>query len=101
MAEYTHGVLSQVRVAAFHENPSIEQVLDMRCESAGATPIFALIEYAYGLDLPDYVFECKTIKALERIGNEMVVMLVYPERNAYDEFQRLTDIWNGSSEQMI
>ncbi|KAJ5724833.1 terpene synthase metal binding domain protein [Penicillium malachiteum] len=37
-------------------------------------PLFALVEYAHGLDIPDAVFDCSSIKEIERIGVDFVVL---------------------------
>lgn len=37
--------------------------------------------YAHGLDIPDSVFECASIKEIERIGIDFVIMLVPAREN--------------------
>ena len=44
MADYARGVLNQVGVVSLHQTPTLEEVLDMRRESAGVSPLFALVE---------------------------------------------------------
>ncbi|KAJ5320443.1 terpene cyclase [Penicillium antarcticum] len=74
MAEYAHGTISQVKNTALNEHPSLEEVLALRRESAGVSPLFSLVEYAHRLDLPDEVFECHSIKEINRIGVDFVVL---------------------------
>ncbi|KAJ5247787.1 terpene cyclase [Penicillium chermesinum] len=74
MADYSHGVISQVEVCSSGENVSLEEVLALRRHSAGVSPLFPLIEYAHRLRIPDQVFECPSIKEIERVGIDFVVL---------------------------
>lgn len=47
-----------------------------------ADPVFS--RYFYDLDLPDEVFEHKSIIEIERVATELIVMYYAPSR-AYDE----------------
>ena len=44
----------------------------IRRDTSGCKPSFDLIEYAMGLDLPDFVVEHPIIKALNQAANDLV-----------------------------
>lgn len=54
--------------------PSLEEMLAIRRNSAGCRPLYPLVEYAHGLQLPDEVFDNPSIQELEDLGVDMVVM---------------------------
>ncbi|KAI3034322.1 Initiator tRNA phosphoribosyl transferase family protein [Aspergillus niger] len=74
MNDYCTGCLAQVRSCSKGELPSLEEMLCLRRQSAGVSPLFALVEYAHKLDIPDHVFECKSIQEIERIGTDLVLL---------------------------
>ena len=95
MTDYCNGALDQVDLSSHAEIPDANTSLATRRKSAGVTPLFALIEYgvtpiylfilwlltqpryAYGLDIPDQVFEHESIREIERLGTDFVVLLVF------------------------
>ncbi|KAL2844769.1 terpene synthase metal binding domain protein [Aspergillus pseudoustus] len=74
MHDYCMGSLAQVQNASRKKFPSIEEMLALRRQSAGVAPLFALVEYAHKLDIPDFVFETKSIREIERIGVDFVLI---------------------------
>ncbi|PYH95298.1 pentalenene synthase [Aspergillus ellipticus CBS 707.79] len=74
MGDYCNGCMAQVRKCSEAKLPSLEEMLSLRRQSAGVSPLFALVEYAHKLDLPDFVFECKSIQEIERIGIDLVLL---------------------------
>jgi Terpene synthase family 2, C-terminal metal binding len=59
--------------------PDLESYVPLRRDTSGCKPCFALIEYAAGIDLPDYVVGHPTIRALEEATNDLVTWSnVYP-----------------------
>ncbi|KZT27334.1 terpenoid synthase [Neolentinus lepideus HHB14362 ss-1] len=52
--------------------PDIESYIDVRRDTSGCKPVFDLMEYALGIDLPDYVVEHPVIKALNQGTNDLV-----------------------------
>jgi hypothetical protein len=52
--------------------PDLESYIDVRRDTSGCKPVFDLIEYALDIDLPDYVVEHPTIKALNQSTNDLV-----------------------------
>ncbi|KAF9058937.1 terpene synthase metal binding domain protein [Rhodocollybia butyracea] len=74
MTDYCNGSIEQVRACSSGQASSMEAMLAMRRKSVGASPLFALVEYAHKLNLPDFVFETWSIKEVERIGNDLVLL---------------------------
>ncbi|RAK87250.1 terpenoid synthase [Aspergillus costaricaensis CBS 115574] len=79
MNDYCTGCLAQVRSCSKGELPSLEEMLSLRRQSAGVSPLFALVEYAHKLDIPEHVFECKSIQEIERIGTDLVLLGIQKE----------------------
>ncbi|KAH9928095.1 terpenoid synthase [Fomitopsis serialis] len=52
--------------------PDVESYIDIRRDTSGCKPSFDLIEYAMGLDLPEYVVDHPIIKALNQAANDLV-----------------------------
>ncbi|KDQ61070.1 hypothetical protein JAAARDRAFT_125196 [Jaapia argillacea MUCL 33604] len=52
--------------------PDLESYVDVRRDTSGCKPVFDLMEYALGIDLPDYVVEDPIIKALNQGTNDLV-----------------------------
>ncbi|KAI4215131.1 MAG: hypothetical protein LQ351_002446 [Letrouitia transgressa] len=86
MTSYSRGALEHVDRESQEKIPSIQEQLATRRRSSGVTPLFALVEYAHGLDLPDEIFEHRSIKEIERIGTDLVLLqndiLSYPKEEA-------------------
>ncbi|RLL97391.1 hypothetical protein CFD26_105000 [Aspergillus turcosus] len=74
MGDYCKGSIEQVRTCSMGRYPSLDEMLALRRQSAGVAPLFALVEYAHKLDIPDHVFECRSIKEIERIGVDLVLL---------------------------
>ncbi|PWY75125.1 pentalenene synthase [Aspergillus heteromorphus CBS 117.55] len=74
MRDYCTGCIAQVRKCSEGKLPSLEEMLSLRRQSAGVSPLFSLVEYAHKLELPDCVFECKSIREIERIGIDLVLI---------------------------
>ncbi|PKX98052.1 terpene synthase family protein [Aspergillus novofumigatus IBT 16806] len=74
MRYYCKGSIEQVRTCSIGRCPSLDEMLALRRQSAGVAPLFALVEYAHKLDIPDHVFECRSIQEIERIGVDLVLL---------------------------
>lgn len=74
MVSYCAGVLQHVDDYAADRIPEISEMLDTRRKSAGVSPMFPLVEFAYGLRLPDEIFHHPTIQTLETLAVELVVL---------------------------
>ncbi|OJZ82180.1 hypothetical protein ASPFODRAFT_701161 [Aspergillus luchuensis CBS 106.47] len=77
MQDYAESCIQQVIMQTRFqgsETLSVDEFIAMRRGSIATTPLFALFEYAYGLNIPDEVFECSSIKELERVSTEVTVI---------------------------
>ncbi|KAH8594605.1 isoprenoid synthase domain-containing protein [Bisporella sp. PMI_857] len=74
MTSYALGALQHVNDGFDGRVVSPEEMLSTRRQSAGVTPLFALIEYANKLTIPDYIFEHESIKQIEAISTDIVVL---------------------------
>ncbi|KAJ8522361.1 hypothetical protein ONZ45_g1052 [Pleurotus djamor] len=54
------------------EIPDLESYIDVRRDTSGCKPVFDLIEYAMGFDLPEIVVTDPVIKALNQGTNDLV-----------------------------
>ncbi|KAF4618910.1 hypothetical protein D9613_010112 [Agrocybe pediades] len=52
--------------------PDLESYIELRRDTSGCKPCWALIEYANNLDIPDEVMEHETIRALGEATNDLV-----------------------------
>jgi len=52
--------------------PDLESYIDIRRDTSGCKPCWALIEYALDIDLPDFVIEHPIIEALGQGANDLV-----------------------------
>ncbi|OBZ69189.1 Alpha-muurolene synthase [Grifola frondosa] len=52
--------------------PDLESYIDMRRDTSGCKPVFDLIEYAMGIDLPEFVVTHPIIKALNQCTNDLI-----------------------------
>ncbi|KAF8163642.1 isoprenoid synthase domain-containing protein [Crassisporium funariophilum] len=52
--------------------PDLESYIDVRRDTSGCKPCWALIEYALDIDLPDFVIEHPIIEALNQGTNDLV-----------------------------
>lgn len=77
MKLYSFGVLSHIDDHMYNRNPTLENMISTRRASAGAGPIYHLVEFAHRLNVPDEVFKNAYIQELEKLGMEMVVMYVF------------------------
>ncbi|KAI2821009.1 hypothetical protein CBS63078_1710 [Aspergillus niger] len=79
------------------ETLSVEEFIVMRRGSIATTPLYALFEYANGLNIPDEVFECPSIKKLERVSTEVTVIqndiVSYRKEQILDESSNLIKIY--------
>ena len=76
MQSYCAGVLQHVEDHVTDRVCTIQEMLETRRMSIGVFPMYPLVEFAYGLDLPDEVFCHPTIQALENLGAEFVMLYV-------------------------
>ena len=66
------AVAIQARDRAADVVPDLEDYIAVRRDTSGCRPCWVLIEYAYGLDLPDEVMEHPIIQGLDDATNDLV-----------------------------
>ncbi|KAE8381454.1 isoprenoid synthase domain-containing protein [Aspergillus bertholletiae] len=74
MRDYCNGAIEQVHSCSRGEHPTLDEMLALRRQSSGVSPLFALVEYGHKLHIPDTVFETRSIKEIERIGIDLVLL---------------------------
>ena len=74
MADYCAGALTHVEDFFVGRIPTLEEFLKIRQKSAAVRPIFHLVEYAHGIDVPDCVFDHHSIQELNILGIDLVAM---------------------------
>lgn len=74
MILYCQGAQQHVNDYSAGHVPEISEMLDTRRHSIGALPMFPFVEFAYGLRLPDEVFQHPTIRTLQNLAVEFVVL---------------------------
>ncbi|KAL7948162.1 isoprenoid synthase domain-containing protein [Trichoderma barbatum] len=71
---YCRGALMQIDSQYSGKRPTLEEIAMIRRESAGCRPLYHLVEYAHGLQVPDEVFDHPVIQELENLGMDMVAI---------------------------
>lgn len=72
MGLFFEAVNIQAKARDSGEIPTLESYINVRRDTSGCKPCWALIEYAVGIDLPDYVAEHPVIEALGQYTNDLV-----------------------------
>jgi hypothetical protein len=76
MKHYCAGCLQHVEDYSADRTPTIQEMLETRRMSIGVYPMYPLVEFAYGLDIPEYVFSDPSLQTLESLGAEFVMLYV-------------------------
>ncbi|PLB43914.1 terpene synthase metal binding domain protein [Aspergillus steynii IBT 23096] len=74
MTTFCESNIDQVTLHSASKIPTIDRLIELRRGSIGATPIFALVEYAYDLELPDSVMQHPIIEKLGEIITDIVLI---------------------------
>lgn len=74
MKQYCGGTLAQVKQAILPEAPDIEQVLCKRRQSVCVLPLFALVEFAHDIDLPDEIHEENTMHNIRALAIDITLL---------------------------
>ena len=74
MKDYADGVVSQAGESSNYTRSDCEKTLQERRKTVGATPVFALAEYALQLDIPDEIMLLPIIKEIRTLGIDFVVL---------------------------
>ncbi|KAK7459648.1 hypothetical protein VKT23_009630 [Stygiomarasmius scandens] len=70
--EFFDGQLQQGANRKLGRMPTIEEFIPMRRATIGCGMVEAMIEYSLDIDLPDYVFEHPTIRAMSDATNDLM-----------------------------
>lgn len=86
MAQYCAGTVNQVYNARSTRVPSVQEVLDTRRQSVCVLPLFALIEFAHDIALPDEILNSATISEIRTLAIDITLLhndlLSYPKEEA-------------------
>ncbi|KAI2634584.1 isoprenoid synthase domain-containing protein [Xylaria nigripes] len=74
MELFCAGVSIQVEDASLNKVNTLDEMLATRRLSVGGIIFFAMVEYAYELRIPDYVFEHPVIKELELLSVDITTL---------------------------
>lgn len=70
--QFFEAVQVQARARTAGLIMDLESYIDIRRDTSGCKPVFDLIEYALGLDLPKFVVEDPIVRALNQNANDLV-----------------------------
>ncbi|KGO69972.1 Terpenoid synthase [Penicillium italicum] len=99
MRDYCEAVFQQVVIQKGNgqKQLGLKATLQMRRQSVATMPLLALVEYAHGLRIPEIVFESNSIKEIQRIGTEVVLLqndlISYRKEKALDESYNIISIY--------
>lgn len=74
MEQYCSGTLAQVQQATISDLSSIHEVLLRRRQSVCVLPLFALVEFAQDIDLPDEVYNESTMEDIRTLGIDITML---------------------------
>lgn len=99
MTAYCEAIMQQVQMqASTGLSSTIDALLALRRESIATTPIYALIEYAYGLSLPDDVIKHPSIQRIETIATDIVLIqndiVSYAKEKALGESHNIVSVYH-------
>lgn len=72
LAQFFEAVNLQAQDRDADVIPDLESFIDIRRDTSGCKPVYDLVEYSLGLDLPDEVVENPIIEALKLASNDLV-----------------------------
>jgi hypothetical protein len=74
MEKYCLGAVKQVENTSTQSIPTLDEMVLIRRESAGVSPLYHLVEYAHNLKVPDEAFDSPIIQEMEVLGMDLVSM---------------------------
>ncbi|KAI3339675.1 terpene synthase metal binding domain-containing protein [Ustulina deusta] len=101
MESYCAGALKHIQDHALDKVLSVQEMVDTRRMSIGVFPMYPLIEFAYGLNLPDGVFEHPTVRTLEDLGAEFVMMMIDILSYRKEEAVRALPSWGADVDAQV
>jgi len=74
-SDYVHQVLEQqINPKIFEKYTDLDSYCANHRESVGSKPVVPIIEYCYGLDVPEYVFEDPGIKRIVDLQADLIIL---------------------------
>lgn len=74
MEEYCTGTLAQVQQTTLPGLSPVDEVLLRRCQSVFFLPLFALVEFAHDINLPDEVYDRDLIRDIRALGIDITML---------------------------
>lgn len=74
MEQYCHGALAQVQQMVLSGAPEIGEVLSRRRQSVCVSSLFALVELAHGIELPDGFHDIPTIQDIRALAVDITLL---------------------------
>ena len=74
MKQYCAGTLAQVQQTTLPDLSHVDEVLLRRRQSVCVLPLFALVEFAHDIDLPDEVYHEGPIRDIQALGIDITML---------------------------
>lgn len=74
MKQYCRGTLAQVEQTIRFEAPAIEELFCQRRRSVCVLALFALVEFAHDIHLPDEIHEESTMQDIRALGIDITLL---------------------------
>lgn len=74
MKQYCAGTLAQVQQTTLPDLSHVDEVLLRRRQSVCVLPLFALVEFAHDIDLPDEVYEEGPMRDIQALGIDITML---------------------------
>ena len=74
MTDYCNGLIQQTEACIDPNNFDLNGYLATRCRTIAAYPLYAMVEYCYGIAISDEVIACKSIQTIQRLSTESTVL---------------------------
>lgn len=74
MKQYCAGTLAQVQQTTLPDLSHVDEVLLRRRQSVCVLPLFALVEFAHDIDLPDEVYDEGPIRDIQALGIDITML---------------------------
>jgi hypothetical protein len=74
MAQFFEAVMSEATSRENDTLPDVETYMVLRRGNSGCQPCFDLLEYALGIDLPDFVVSDPVLQILSQCANDFIAL---------------------------
>ena len=76
MADYCNGLIKQTVACVDTNNFDLDGYLARKCQTVATYPLYAMVEYCYGLNISDQVIACDSIQTIQKLSTELTVLYV-------------------------